>query len=90
MLIPEYSGQFKKDIKLAGKRLKDLDKLKEIVCMIIAETPLPPRCREHKLSGKWKGFTDVHIEPDWLLIYIVREQSVRFERTGTHSDLFTL
>lgn len=67
-----------------------MDKLKEIVSMLITETPLPPRCREHQLSGRWKGYMDAHIEPDWLLIYIVNEHSVRFERTGSHSDLFAL
>jgi len=28
------------------------------------------------------------IEPDWVLIYTLEENHVRFERTGTHSDIF--
>ncbi|EJJ2912724.1 type II toxin-antitoxin system mRNA interferase toxin, RelE/StbE family, partial [Salmonella enterica] len=28
------------------------------------------------------------IEPDWLLIYKITDEVLRFERTGTHSDLF--
>lgn len=31
---------------------------------------------------------DIHSEPDWLLIYRLDNDVVRFERTGTHSDLF--
>ena len=31
---------------------------------------------------------DLHIEPDWVLIYCVDGEAVRFERTGTHADLF--
>jgi mRNA interferase YafQ len=27
-------------------------------------------------------------EPDWLLIYTVGRDWIRFERTGTHADLF--
>ncbi|WP_375626877.1 MULTISPECIES: type II toxin-antitoxin system YafQ family toxin [unclassified Bartonella] len=28
------------------------------------------------------------MESDWLLIYIVDEEHIHFDRTGTHSDLF--
>ncbi|WP_395477677.1 type II toxin-antitoxin system mRNA interferase toxin, RelE/StbE family [Rickettsia endosymbiont of Pantilius tunicatus] len=28
------------------------------------------------------------MEPDWLLIYKIDEDSIIFYRTGTHSDLF--
>jgi mRNA interferase YafQ len=29
-----------------------------------------------------------HVEPDWVLIYRIQEDVIRFERTGTHADLF--
>jgi mRNA interferase YafQ len=28
------------------------------------------------------------MEPDWILIYTIEGNHVRFERTGTHSDRF--
>ncbi|WP_442864477.1 type II toxin-antitoxin system mRNA interferase toxin, RelE/StbE family [Bartonella sp. A05] len=28
------------------------------------------------------------MEPDWLLIYKISDNQIRFERTGKHSDLF--
>ena len=31
---------------------------------------------------------ECHLAPDWLLIYKIENQTVIFERTGTHSDLF--
>ncbi|MDD3001662.1 MAG: type II toxin-antitoxin system YafQ family toxin [Candidatus Riflebacteria bacterium] len=31
---------------------------------------------------------ECHIESDWLLIYRITEDSIFFERTGSHSDLF--
>jgi len=31
---------------------------------------------------------DCHIEADWVLIYTADKDSLRLERTGTHSDLF--
>ena len=52
--------------------------------------PLPPQLRDHPLRGEFAGSRDCHIEPDWVLIYSLTENGahVRFERTGTHSDLF--
>jgi addiction module RelE/StbE family toxin len=41
-------------------------------------------------GGSFLPVRDGHIEPDWLLIYTLAENGghVRFERTGTHADLF--
>ncbi|TQL14606.1 YafQ family addiction module toxin component/addiction module RelE/StbE family toxin [Zymomonas mobilis] len=50
--------------------------------------PLPIFYLDHPLRGKRRSFRDVHIEPDWLLIYKKDSQEVRFERTGRHTDLF--
>ena len=88
MRNPEYSGQFKRDVKLAEKRGKDLEKLKQAVRLLIDEKPLPASYLDHPLKGDWKGWRDLHIEPDWLLIYKIDGDRVRFERTGRHSDLF--
>ena len=46
------------------------------------------RSSDHPLRGEWKPSRDLHIEPDWVLIYCVDGEVVRFERTGTHADLF--
>jgi mRNA interferase YafQ len=86
MLNPVYTGQFKKDYKRAEKRGKDISKLDEIMGMLVNETPLPPRCREHQLHGNWEGYTECHIEGDWVLIYCFSSGSIYFSCTGTHSD----
>jgi mRNA interferase YafQ len=82
--------QFKRDVKRAGKRGKDLEKLKAVLDLLIAGDELPAPCKDHPLRGNFAGSRDCHIEPDWLLIYTLTEKSghVRFERTGTHADLF--
>lgn len=82
------TNQFKKDIKRLQKRGKDLGKLKSVIDLLIAKQPLPPKNRDHQLSGNWADHRDCHIEPDWLLIYKLLEDELRLERTGTHSDLF--
>jgi mRNA interferase YafQ len=43
---------------------------------------------DHPLKGDWKGFRDLHIEPDWLLLYRVEGTELQLARTGAHSDLF--
>lgn len=88
MRKPEYSGQFKHDLKQAQKRGKDMNKLKTLMSLLIEEKPLPASYLDHPLKGEWRGFRDAHIEPDWILIYKITLDVVRFERTGRHSDLF--
>lgn len=88
MRQPDYSGQFKRDVKQAQKRGKDMDKLKTLLGLLIEGKPLPASYLGHPLKGGWRGFRDAHIEPDWLLIYKIAGDMVRFERTGRHSDLF--
>jgi mRNA interferase YafQ len=80
--------QFKRDVKLAEKRGKDMSKLRTLVLLLAEGAPLPPRYRDHALSGDWKHFRDCHIEPDWLLIYKIDGNDLYLTRTGTHADLF--
>ncbi|MDU9049565.1 MAG: type II toxin-antitoxin system YafQ family toxin [Candidatus Electrothrix sp. Rat3] len=80
--------QFSRDLKRVAKRGKNLDKLKRVVTLLAKDQPLEPRHRDHALTGNWKYSRDCHIEPDWLLIYTLDDESLRLERTGTHSDLF--
>jgi len=84
------TNQFKKDVKLAGKRGKDLARLKTVLDLLIDGEPLPPQYKDHPLRGNFAGSRDCHVESDWVLIYTLTENGghVRFERTGTHSDLF--
>ena len=81
-------AQFRRDVKLAERRGKDLSKLRELILLLAQGQPLPPRYKDHPLSGDWKYFRDCHIEADWLLIYKIDGDDVYLVRTGTHSDLF--
>ena len=80
--------QFKKDIKRQKKRGNNLQKLKDVIDILIRSEPLPPKNRDHALTGDWVGWRDCHLEPDWLLIYKVAPEELLLGRTGTHSDLF--
>ncbi len=88
MRSASYTSQFQRDLKLIAKRGKDLAKLREVISLLLAGHPLPRELGDHPLKGEWRAFRDLHIEADWVLIYRVDGEAIRFERTGTHADLF--
>ena len=81
-------AQFRRDVKLGGKRGNDMSKLRDAILPLSAGSPLPARYKDHSLGGNWAHHRDCHIEPDWLLIYKIDEDDLYLVRTGTHSDLF--
>ncbi len=92
MLKVEFTGQFKKDYKLAIKRGCNPDELQKVVTLLVNEQPLPDKYRDHALTNS-RNYTDMrecHIEPDWLLVYKIYSDVLvlRLIRTGSHSDLF--
>ena len=86
----KFTNQFKKDLKLAKKQNKDLDKLFEVVNILADGGTLDAKYHDHDLSGNYKGTRECHIEPDWLLLYEIRNEVLvlMLYRTGTHSELF--
>ena len=83
------SSQFKKSLKAAKKRGLDLSRLDFVVDKLLWGIPLDEKYRDHALKGKWSGFRECHIQPDWLLVYKIYENTLVLSlfRTGTHSDL---
>ena len=90
MLEVKLTSKFKKDYKLLKKRKKNLNLLKEVVKKIASQQPLEEKYKNHELVGKYRGFRECHIQPDWLLIYLLEKESLTLTltRTGSHSDLF--
>lgn len=91
MLALVSTTKFEKDLKRAKKRGLDLSKLASVLDALCAEEPLPLDIRDHALTGRYQGFRECHIAPDWLLVYAIDEQRLILTaaRTGSHSDLFT-
>lgn len=88
MLSISRTSQFKKDYKRIAKRGYDVDKLFDTIRILVEQKHLPERFRNHKLSGEYKDCLECHIQPDWLLIYLLTDTELVLIRTGTHSDLF--
>lgn len=86
----KFTNQFKKDLKLAKKQNKDRDKLFEVVNILADGGTLDAKYCDHDLSGNYKGTRECHIEPDWFLVYEIRDDVLvlMLYRLGTHSELF--
>lgn len=90
MLQLVMTTQFKRDLKRAQKRGKDIKLLREILLTLQNKQTLEEKYKDHMLSGIYTGFRECHIQPDWLLIYAINETELVLiaSRTGSHSDLF--
>lgn len=69
--------------------------IKEVVQLIAKgdeQKTLIEKYNDHSLEPNWKGYRELHILPDWLLIYYIDEDVLvlSLTRTGTHSDLFRI
>jgi len=89
MLTLVRAGRFKRDARRAEERGKDMARLKAALSLLIERHPLPDAYGDHPLKGDWKGYRDLHLEPDWLLIYRIVGDELPLTRTRSHADLFT-
>lgn len=50
---------------------------------------LKTKYKDHALQGNWKGFRELHIQPDWLLIYKINGKKLilTLVRTGSHDKI---
>ena len=86
------TSKFKKSLKLAKSRGLNLELLDQVVTMLQNNIPLQEKYRDHELKGKYQGFRECHIQPDWLLIYLKDNDvlTLTLVDTGSHTDLFNM
>jgi mRNA interferase YafQ len=88
----ERSTAFKRDFKrvkkgILGPHVDDL--VREVVVMLVADVALPPKFRDHGLTGKLKQYRECHLRPDLLLMYELPDgDTLKLVRLGSHSELF--
>jgi len=86
------TSTFKKQLRLLKKRNKDLSKLTKVVNDLSRGVALDEKYKDHQLfnSTRFKNCRECHIEPDWLLVYMINNKKLILflVETGTHSDLF--
>ena len=86
----KYTNAMEKSVKKMRKRGKDLSKLEYILELLASGDSLPPKYKDHQLTGNFSGSKECHIESDWLLIYQIHDNTLILLAldTGSHSDLF--
>ena len=84
------TNKFRQDLKLCQKRGCNMQAIADVIKKLASGETLPPKNRDHALTGNFKGLRECHIQPDWLLIYEISETELilYLTRTGTHADLF--
>ena len=90
-----YTNSFKKNVKLCHKQNFDLNELYKVIESLAMMETLPPKNRVHSLTGFGKErpdekYMECHISPDWLLIWVQKdnEMILVLTNTGSHSTLF--
>ncbi len=85
----KFTSAYKKGYKIAKKRGLNLTLLENVVSDLQEGKSLAPKYRDHELRGNWSGFRECHIQPDWLLIYLIENDilTLTLVDTGSHSDL---
>ena len=87
----QYTGQFKKSLKICQKRGLNLDLVSKAVDILRVDGSLPPEYKSHKLiSCKGNRTWECHLQPDWLLVWEQNDDELilLMLNTGTHSDIF--
>ena len=85
------TNRYRKDLKRIASNPDLVNEINNAVRLLATnDAPLPEHYKDHPLKGKYLGFRECHIRPDWLLVYkkIKNELVLMLVRTGTHSDLF--
>lgn len=85
-----FTNKFKKDYKLLLRRGYNEVLIKRVISILVNKQMLPLKYKPHKLIGDYADCWECHLNPDWLLIWQINEEtnSLVLIRTGTHSDLF--
>lgn len=85
------TSQFKHDFKLMLKRGVDIKDFQDVLILLANGEVIPEKYKDHPLqnSRNFKNCRELHVKPDWLLIYKHSNDNVILYliRTGTHSDL---
>jgi mRNA interferase YafQ len=87
----ERTSQFKRDYKreMKGRHRATLETdLRTVMQLLLTDTPLAQKYRDHPLSGDWSGYRDCHVKPDLVLIYEKpNDETLLLVRLGSHSEL---
>lgn len=65
-----------------------MQKIRAPMRVLIEGDDLPEIFLDHPLKGNWKGCRDLHIQPDWILIYRLIGKESRHPSTSHMGVLY--
>lgn len=82
-----FKKQLKKVLKQPGHSREDIAR---VINLLIQNAPLPSIYNDHKLKGDYEGHRELHVKPDWILIYRINDNLLvlTIVATGSHADVF--
>ena len=93
LLEIDTTSKFDKQLKKIQKQGKNIEKLILIVEQLANKKQLDSKYKDHQLidNSTYKNCRECHIEPDWLLIYKYKDDTLVLVlfATGSHSELFS-
>ena len=81
---------FERDVKRLRKKHFDMARLQDAITALFEEDEATLiRLRDHALKGNWRGYRELHIDADWLLIYQIERDKLELilVRSGSHDSL---
>ena len=89
----KYTNRFKKEFKKVLQQGKDENLFLEVLNVIANGEKLTEKYKNHRLINDktFKDCYECHIQPDWLLVYELKEDQLvlLLFATGSHSNLFS-
>ena len=87
----EYTSIFKRDFKRIMKKHYEMSKFEDVVELLVEndQETLVRKYKDHALKGNWRGYRELHLDKDWLLIYKINATKLvlTMVRTGSHDEL---
>ena len=91
MLPIEFTPSFKRDYKRMMKKHYNETEFRKVINLLVNQEQevLRTKYKDHALQGNWKGFRELHVQSDWLLIYKIdgKKLILTLVRTGSHDKI---
>ncbi len=73
------------------KKHYDETEFRKVINLLVKQEQevLRTKYKDYALQGNWKGFRELHIQSDWLLIYKIdgKKLILTLVRTGSHNKI---
>ena len=66
----------------------EIETLTHVIESLASGDAAPGSLRPHVLLDEWAGYSEFHLDFDWLVIFQDRGDEIVFWRSGTHRELF--